>query len=215
MFPNRLNRNKWGILLLLIHLVGVCGLLYPVSKSLFLALVPMDLLFAAVLLFGGHKEWNAAFVQRAFFIALFGWLVEVVGVSTGFPFGHYAYGNVLGFKPAGVPLLIGLNWLTLVYAAGVVFAGFTWHWSIKSLAVAAFITVFDVLMEPVAIALGFWHWLNETGDIPMQNYAAWFVISWLMAAFFYTGKFNKTNPMAYWFFGSQVVFFALLTLLGV
>ncbi len=37
----------------------------------------------------------------------------------------------------------------------------------------------DLLIEPVAIHLGYWSWTG--GDIPIQNYLSWFVISLVMA----------------------------------
>jgi hypothetical protein len=39
--------------------------------------------------------------------------------------------------------------------------------------------MFDWIMEPVAIRLDYWTWAG--GDIPMQNYFAWFVIATVSA----------------------------------
>jgi putative membrane protein len=55
-------------------------------------------------------------------------------------------------------------------------------------------TVFDWIMEPVAIHLDYWQWTG--GDIPFQNYAAWFLIA-TMAAFLLiqTGQVGmRTGP---------------------
>ena len=37
-----------------------------------------------------------------------GLVVEAVGVATGLPFGRYAYGDALGWKLAGVPVVVPL-----------------------------------------------------------------------------------------------------------
>jgi putative membrane protein len=36
-------------------------------------------------------------------------------------------------------------------------------------------TALDYFVEPVAMALGFWHWENDV--IPLQNYMMWFITS--------------------------------------
>ncbi|MFW2338221.1 MAG: carotenoid biosynthesis protein, partial [Candidatus Nanopelagicales bacterium] len=36
----------------------------------------------------------------------FGWLIEVLGTSTAFPFGDYTYADTLGANLLGVPILI-------------------------------------------------------------------------------------------------------------
>ncbi|MBK7882949.1 MAG: carotenoid biosynthesis protein [Chitinophagaceae bacterium] len=40
--------------------------------------------------------------------------VEIIGVKTGFLFGNYSYGIVLGPKIQSVPILIGINWFIII-----------------------------------------------------------------------------------------------------
>ena len=54
------------------------------------------------------KEWLTIFL--VYIITFFS---EWIGVNYGLLFGSYSYGNSLGFKIGGVPLLIGLNWVLL------------------------------------------------------------------------------------------------------
>ena len=49
---------------------------------------------------------------------------------------------------------------------------------IKILAASILMTFFDFIMEPAAIKLNYWSWLTTT--IPLQNYLAWFVISFIL-----------------------------------
>ena len=49
-----------------------------------------------------------------------GLAVEAVGVTTGMPFGRYAYAGTLGPEVVGVPLLVGLAWIMLAYPSLVV-----------------------------------------------------------------------------------------------
>lgn len=142
-------------LLLVFYSVGVLGLCSLYQQQV-LTLTPCMLLAAAGLLFAHYKPWRwslAGFCGAAWAISFW---VEVVGVHTGWVFGPYRYGAHLGWQLWGVPVLIGLNWVVLVYAAGNM---------VKPLAVsrhpkclALLVVLVDWLVEPVAVRLGFWQW---------------------------------------------------------
>jgi uncharacterized membrane protein len=69
---------------------------------------------------------------------------------------------------------------------------------------------YDVLLEPVAIHFDFWSW--EGGSIPLQNYAAWWIIAFfmLLGAFYFVQ--NLKNRLAVYIIGIQVLFFIILIL---
>ena len=46
-----------------------------------------------------------------------GLAAEAVGVTTGRPFGHYAYAGTLGPQVLGVPLVVPLAWTMMAYPA--------------------------------------------------------------------------------------------------
>jgi putative membrane protein len=112
---------------------------------------------------------------------------EAVGVATGAVFGEYVYGPPLGWKIWDVPVIIAFNWVMVVNGA-ICIAG-----RILSLRAApgrrialpllagAIAAAFDWVMEPVAIRLDYW--TGAGGSIPLQNYAAWFVLAAGLAAF--------------------------------
>ena len=111
---------------------------------------------------------------------------EAVGVATGAVFGEYVYGSTLGWQAWDVPVIIAFNWVMVVNGA-ICIAG-----RILSLRAApgrrialpllagAIAAAFDWVMEPVAIRLDYWTWAG--GGIPLQNYAAWFVLATVLAA---------------------------------
>jgi putative membrane protein len=70
-------------------------------------------------------------------------------------------------------------------------------------------TVFDWIMEPVAVKLGFWTWLG-TGEIPLWNYVCWFGISALLMAVFQACSFPKRNLFAVHLLIIQTLFFLIL-----
>ena len=58
-----------------------------------------------------RKEGAALFVITS----VIGFLAEVLGTSTGFPFGKYYYTDFLGPKVFGVPEVVPLIWFVIAY----------------------------------------------------------------------------------------------------
>jgi putative membrane protein len=74
---------------------------------------------------------------------------------------------------------------------------------------ATLAVLFDWLMEPVAIKLGFWSWGGD-GSIPYFNYACWFIASLLLLYIFHQLNFEKRNKFALHLLMIQVMFFLIL-----
>ena len=201
-----------GIVLLILNAVGVAGFSMEAWKPLFALLTPFNLLLTNILLGLFHRVWSRRFAFWALLTALAGWLVEVAGVQTGLIFGEYAYLDVLGFKPGGAPLLIGVNWLMLVYVAGVLCSRIKASWWLQAAAGASLMTLLDVIMEPVAIRLEFWTWFGQ--HPPLQNYIAWWLIAFVLLIGFYQLPQRPHNRFAVWVLASQILFFGGLWLLG-
>jgi putative membrane protein len=167
-----------------------------------------------VLLLWNETELHLGLL-KAFIIAFgAGLITEIIGVNTGILFGSYHYGDVFGEKIVGVPLLIGLNWFCIVYAAYQVVMVLQKSWQLKKVGIAiitsVLATIFDWIMEPVAIKLDFWQW--HTPEIPFLNYACWFGISFVIAFFFQWTGVKKSNPFAVYLFITQLLFFLFLGL---
>ena len=209
----------------LFHSIGLAGLLF-FDASFFLAATPFNLLLSFALLIWTQTEKNIYFFLFLAACLIVGIVVEVIGVNTGFLFGDYAYGNVLGPKVNNVPVLIGVNWFLIIYCCGISIhtllmkainriaadTGKT-PMAMKALSIiidgATLAVFFDWLMEPVAVKLGYWVW-NGDGAIPMFNYICWFVVSLLLLMVFHFAKFNKQNKFAVNLLLIQLMFFLLL-----
>lgn len=196
-------------LLILFHLVGAIGLLSP-YKELVLQLTPINLILSTVILLSLQLEFNRSFWIFCSSIFLSGFFLEVAGVHTGIIFGKYQYGNTLGLQFMNVPLVMGFNWLMLIYSAGVILEPVKANRYIKSLLGACLLVGLDLLLEPVAMKYDFWTW--DQGIIPLQNYLAWFVAAFLMLLFFYNLQFSKNNRLALLLFIVQFVFFSILNI---
>lgn len=166
--------------LIVLYAAGLIGMHIPATRTLFISLVPLNLWFTAFICIFYHPRPSLSTYLVLFFIAIAAWLIEVQGVRTGVIFGSYSYGNTLGLKWANVPITIGLNWIILLMATNAVVE----EWNVgakigKAALGAGLMTALDLLIEPVAVHFDFWHWTNI--QVPVQNFIAW----WVMSFFFH------------------------------
>lgn len=202
--------NLFIAILAILYAVGVLGLLVNIHPQ-FVYLTPVNLLVSVGLVLGSHPHWKRSHIFFCILCFLCGFLSEVMGVQTGIIFGEYAYGEVLGFKIWDTPLMIGINWLMLVYASSVTanqLLGDKVSAIAKALVAAVGMVILDILIEPVAIVYGFWEW--EAEHIPLQNYLAWFVIAFVLCWLFQKMIGNAKNKVGVALFILQFVFFAIL-----
>ena len=198
------------IVLVIVHQVGLIGMHLDSTRELFISLVPYNLMFSALVLALFHRPWTINFGIVAFVVFWAGYLVELVGIKTGIIFGVYQYDTALGFKVAGVPPLIGLNWLLLVYSTGIIARNAFQKLWVRILFAAGLMVVLDLLIEPMAVRFDFWSWQDNV--IPVQNFIAWFLTAALMQLGFQTMDERPVNPVAYPFYLIQVGFFAVFFL---
>lgn len=205
-------RERLAILfLVIIYAVGFAGIGLGLIPDLVYG-TPINLLLslAIVLFFDTHK--TKSLLWSGVLVFTLGYGIEVLGVQTGKIFGVYSYGDILGFKMLGTPLMIGVNWLLLVIAAGnLVDQIFSKSNRYLKIAIAAtLMLLLDVLIEPVAIHWTMWVWENI--EVPLQNYIAWWLVAALMFTIYYYFLGKRVNKVASAVFIIQVGFFALLNL---
>lgn len=196
------------VVLVIFHAVGLWGLLFSGEPVYFQRLTPMNLLLTNALLFSFHRRWNVAFLLFAAVVFLVGFFSEIIGIHTGLLFGNYSYGAALGLKLWEVPLLIGLNWLMLVYITGHISNYTGLHWAAKAFVGALLMVLLDFFIEPVAVRYDFWSWQN--GHIPFSNYIGWFAVALLLHLYFQKGNFFKRNGLAPYVYAVQFLFFICL-----
>jgi len=199
------------VIIVIYYAVGVAGLTIPATQPIFQNLVPLTLISSLVVLLWFHSKWERHHVWVFLLIAVLGFLVEVVGIATGLVFGEYEYGHALGFELLGTPPIIGLNWLLLIYCVYGMLENYKLHVAVKTIVGATLMVLFDVALEPVAMALEMWNW--EGNVVPLQNYAAWFVISLAFLSIMNIAKIKTNNPLAAFLFFVQFAFFISLNIL--
>jgi putative membrane protein len=165
------------------------------------------LLSFGILLLGRKKNtpllWG--FIGLAFAT---GMVVEWIGVHTGFLFGNYQYGSVLGPKLLGVPLIIGINWAMLSIVSAALISSLKFGFWLEVSAAAILMVFLDFLMEPVAVKLGFWFW--KGGIIPAYNYICWLGISLFLQFVYRKWRLNEANNVAVALFIYMTIFFTFL-----
>lgn len=204
----------WIYLASSMYLAGLIGLNIPSAQSWFQFLTPFHLLSSVAMLGYWHKEWSRSFTALAFLIFLLGYGVEVLGVHTGLIFGSYRYETTLGWKVAEVPLMIGVNWLVLVYCQADLLHRIPLNlqsarvrYGLRVVLGAIALTALDFLVEPVAIKQAMWSWTE--GVPPVHNYLGWLVVSSGMMAIFLAFPLQKRNPLAPWILALQWSFFGI------
>jgi uncharacterized membrane protein len=145
----------------------------------------------------GWRNW-LGFMLPAMLLSLSS---ELLGTSTGFPFGHYRYLSGLGYKIAGlVPFTIPLSWFYLGLSAYVLArAGLDakgakgWVKQGGAIAIGALLlTAWDFVLDPAMSQTPYPFWeFQDPGQffgMPYRNLTGWFGTGALfmgMAAFFW------------------------------
>ena len=102
------------------------------------------------------------------------YFVELLGSTTGFPFGAYDYTGALTPQVAGVPLVVSFAWAGITLVVFGMFAGGARWMQLSMMAVS--ITAWDVFLDPQMVGEGYWQWQPVSlafRGIPLVNYAGW------------------------------------------
>jgi putative membrane protein len=208
---SRYTRNELliSILVIIIYAVGVAGIVIPLSRHLFIRLIPAVILLSLAAMLSFQRIDKKTFIVFSAIIIL-SWMVEAAAVASGSIFGIYSYGPALGIQVLKTPLLIGFNWLLLVCGSAAITK------NIKDAAVmifsaSALMVAYDLALEHVAPFLGMWEF--EGGSAPFRNYIAWFLLALLFHTALKLAGIRISNRVPSVIFVVQLLFFLLLTIL--
>ena len=159
---------------------------------------------------------------------------ELLGTSTGFPFGEYRYLSGLGYKIAGlVPFTIPLSWFYLGFSAYIIaLAGLkrleisNWLCELGAIVFGSLcLTSWDFVLDPAMsqAPVPFWVWDTPGAffGMPYQNFAGWMgtgmifmtvaTLLWRVKPFLVSNNDLKL-PLAIYF--ANFVFAAVLSLVA-
>ena len=112
------------------------------------------------------------------------YFIELLGSTTGIPFGAYDYTSALTPQVAGVPLLVSFAWAGVTLVVYGMFAGGGARW-VQLAIMAASITAWDVFLDPQMVGEGYWQWQPASlafRGIPLVNYVGWFATALINSA---------------------------------
>jgi bisanhydrobacterioruberin hydratase len=190
-----------------LQLIGIAAILLGYTAKI-IHLTPFHLLFAASILLIDMEHVSLKSLLFFLFVCFFGLGVEMIGVNTGIPFGHYTYGESLGIKVFATPLVMAINWFLVVFLSCSISDRVSSHACVKILLGGCLALLLDFFIEPVAPLLDYWVW--ESGVPPSTNFLSWFLLSAFFVAvyIFLNVRINSTlAPILYLEF---LCFFALI-----
>lgn len=196
--------KRYGALIIVVfHVVGLLLLGGPWREDL-VVLTPLNLLLLG-LLYGlnAHKTshrfayWAPAFL---------GFIIEVIGTNSGYPFGAYTYSAILGPRLFATPLMLGLLWWVLIRSWFDISRYISSNLWVRSVITGLGMVTMDFFIEPVAIELNFWRW--EKTEVPIENYVAWFILSVIFARLTAIG--DTPNKLSKYVLPTLYLFFAAL-----
>ncbi|HEY6305722.1 MAG TPA: carotenoid biosynthesis protein [Candidatus Angelobacter sp.] len=155
-----------------------------------------------------------------------GYLMEAIGVRTGFPFGHYYFTDGMGPKLFLVPMLMGPAYLGIGFIAWAV-AKVILSASNSSdelagtrlvtlpLAASFIMVAWDLSMDPALSTVGhYWIWTRGGAyfGVPVTNFLGWYLTNYLiyqLFAIFHRRRFEATNPPQFAHQRLAVLFYAV------
>ncbi|MFN0278487.1 MAG: isopentenyl-diphosphate Delta-isomerase [Pyrinomonadaceae bacterium] len=159
----------------------------------------INVILFAIPAFWACTKWLGQLNATTLFIVL-GFLalaIETSAIATGFPYGHFAYSDLLGYRLFGyTPWTVFLAWTPLVIASYAVVRRLVDNTLIRIVLVALLLVAFDLVVDPGAVKLGFWRY--EGGGVfygvPMSNFVGW-MCSGAIAAIVFEIFIYKRKPL--------------------
>jgi len=141
---------------------------------------------AAMLLHARMSFGNKFALTYLAITALFAWVIETIGVNTGWPFGVYQYSETLGVFVFDVPLVVLFAWTMMAYPALIAARRIARGWVF--LYGGAILMGWDLFLDPQMVAAGRWTW-EVTGpsfpyapEIPLSNMFGWLLSGLILIA---------------------------------
>lgn len=197
--------KSWAIIVIWLFQVSAIIGISLGYQNWFITKTPINLLLTGSLLLQYYPIKNFQKAVPVIIIYAISILVEWIGVHFGILFGTYSYGNNLGLKIDGVPLLIGVTWATLILCTAAIADHIVKPVYSKVIVGALLMILIDFFIETSAPPFDFWVWAD--GIAPLRNYFAWFTLSLLLHAYYHQQKMKGDFTFSYHIYGAQLLFF--------
>jgi len=133
-----------------------------------------------------------------------GTAAEIFGLKKGWIFGRYRYTDRMGPKLSGpLPVVVPLMWFAICYLGGsmtdLLVSGLSLPAAavppVRAVAAAGIVTLFDMVIDPIAVAEKRWVWEKPGGyhGIPASNFIGWFAI--VLVIFLFLNRLFYSIPV--------------------
>ncbi|WP_431158474.1 carotenoid biosynthesis protein [Winogradskyella poriferorum] len=194
-------------LIWLFSISGISGILSPEYSEWFLSMTPFNLLLTFLIILANIQEFKWQLIIAIAIPFFLGFITEALGVNYGLIFGDYAYGENLGYKILGVPLMICVNWALLTMATADIASLLSKNKILTALLGAALMTGLDFIIEVSAPRFDFWEF--ENGCVPLQNYIGWLTTAFIAHLGYQSFKIKTNTTISIHVYISIVVFFTI------
>ena len=212
---NRLsNKDDWFFIknIIIFYLVGIIGFSINYSHMLFTYLSPIILILTLCLLF--YYDRKATDRKRIIFFSfvfISSYIIEMIGVNTGLLFGKYQYHHGLGIKLFETPILIGINWILMIYITSSIFTKLKYGFISQIIIPSSLMLIYDIIMERAAPKMEMWSWADNI--IPIQNFLMWGLLAFVFHSIRYFLKIEIKNKMALPIYLAQIILFIFIILI--
>lgn len=182
----------------------------PFTRGFFVSITSLSLLLVFATAFLFNRDWRPAVIGWFLLVVISSFFLEMEGVASGNIFGSYVYGRGLAPLVKGTPLIIGFNWLFLVYASRNIMTRLAEGRLLRIAGGAGLMVVYDLVLEWAAPYMNMWSFSG--GYPPFRNFAMWAAA----ALFYHAGmellRVKGGNTAARYLFIVQFVFLFLVAL---
>ena len=133
-----------------------------------------------------------------------GFLFELLGTSTGFPFGNYKYVAFKSIMFLGVPIPVAIAWgiyITVAYVTAIYLLrpNDSSHGISKYILPPILMVNIDLALDPVMVSRRLWVWTDDFPirwfNVPVTNFIGWFIVSLTILIIYY--RFGGRSPTNY------------------
>lgn len=142
---------------------------YPLVHGETLRIVTFGVVYAGALAMLLHAllAFGARYLLSYFSITFaFAFIIEQVGLHTGWPFGSYTYDATLGPKIFTLPLVVPFAWIMIAHPVLVAARRLTQHWVF--IYGGAGMAAWDLFLDPQMVKAGRWEWKFTGAHVPFQ-----------------------------------------------
>jgi putative membrane protein len=132
-------------------------------------------------------------------LAVYAYGIELIGVTTGQPYGSFEYGVALGPMlfdkvPLGLPVFFFPLVVNAYLLCLLLLGPRAESTAVRLLSVIATVLTMDLVLDPGAVALGFWAYdpVGAYYGVPWSNYAGW-VLSATVAVVLLDASFDRVG----------------------